>query len=473
MRIFTTFILALFVLSGLAQVSSESVLVTVQGRPVTVGEFLYAYNKNGSLEGAVEKKTLEEYLEMYINYKLKVADALNEKMDTLKSFQEEFRTYRDMQLYPYMIDSAFVDSVALSVYNRTKQNLGGMDLIRPAHILLYLPQHASEEACKAAAVKADSIYSALNGGSDFAELAKKHSQDPGSAKDGGMLPWIGPGNTLKEFENAAYKLQVGEMSAPVLSPVGYHIILMKERKALEPFEVLKPEILSILEQQGIADAAAESTIRRYEAAGTPREEVIEKVIEERTASNPDLKYLIQEYYDGLLSYEAANKNVYAPASEDAALEAQFKANRKNYKWQEPRFKGYLYQCKDKKLAKKVKSFLKKNVDKEGWKKLLKQTFNNDSLTVKVSGPYLAKKGDNVLIDQCVFKGKKSNKDKRFPVIGTYGKKLKKPEQFVDVKADVTADLHRKLEQEYVTKLRQKFEVTKNMDVVNALLENEK
>ena len=112
----------------------------------------------------------------------------------------------------------------------------------------------------------DSIYAALKNGADFADLAKRLSQDPGSAKDGGVLPWIGPGQTVKEFEDQAYALQKGEMSQPFQSPFGYHIILMKDRKQLEPFDSLKNDILRFIEARGgkerVADVAIKETAEK-------------------------------------------------------------------------------------------------------------------------------------------------------------------------------------------------------------------
>ncbi len=465
-------LLVLSSISGFAEVNPESVLLTIENRPVTAGEFLYAYNKNGNFEGAVEQKTIREYLDMFVNYKLKVAAALEARMDTLTSFNEEFRTYRDMQLYPYLVDSAYIDSVAYSIYDRTKKHLNGKDLLHPAHILIRLQQRATEAEQAAAKATADSVYKVLKAGADFATTAKSVSQDPGSAPNGGMLPWIGPGSTLKEFEDAAYKLQAGEMSEPILSPVGYHIILMRERKAFEPYEQLRAEIIAALKKQGIEDAAAEVTIMRYVDAGTPREEVMTKVIEEQVKNNPSLKYLIQEYHDGLLSYEITNKYVYSAANEEAALTTYFKENKKNYTWDEPRFKGYVFQCKNKEQVKKVRSFLK-DADKKDWRKELKEKFNKDSVTVQVTGPYLAKKGENRVVDECVFGGEKAKRSSRYPYVGVSGKKLKKPQSYVDVKSYVTSDLQEKLEKEYIRELRGKYEVVVNDGVLNEILANEK
>ena len=106
-----------FSLGAFAQ-SNDPVLMRINGKPVTRSEFEYSYNKNSNIEGAVEHKMVDEYVEMFVNYKLKVEAAEAMRMDTLSSFKGEFAQYRDIQLKPFLVDSAFIDSVAYSVSMR-------------------------------------------------------------------------------------------------------------------------------------------------------------------------------------------------------------------------------------------------------------------------------------------------------------------------------------------------------------------
>lgn len=199
---------------------------------------------------------------MFINYKLKVAAAEAAKLDTLSSFKKEFLTYRDMQLTPFMVDTVYTDSIARMVYDNTVKQMDGKDVIETAHILLLLKQNASDNDRKQAQQKADSIYQALKNGADFGELAKKYSQDPGSATKGGVLPAAGPGQFIPEFEDAAYSLKNGEISKPVLSPYGYHIIKMINRKPIDTYEALKPQIMAMLKRQNIDEVSAEYRIKK-------------------------------------------------------------------------------------------------------------------------------------------------------------------------------------------------------------------
>lgn len=462
---------ALAIAAG-AQSVADPVLMVINGKNVTKSEFEYSYNKNGNVEGAVEKKTVDEYVPMFINYKLKVAAAEDARLDTLSSFKKEFLTYRDMQLTPYMVDQVFIDSIACSVYDRTAQQLGGKDLLRPAHILIQVKQTATEEERAAAKTKADSICQALRSGADFAEMAKKFSADPGTALKGGQLPLIGPGSTVKEFEEAAYALQQGQMSDPVLSPFGYHIISMTERHPLEPYDTLYPQIIKSLKRQNIEEASAEARIKRIVDASNgrlTREAVLDSVMNANINGNSDLRYLIQEYHDGLLLYEVSKRQVWDVAAADSVgLEKWYKAHKKQYAWEKPHFKGFVYHCKDAKDAKAVQKMLKTYASGD-WRKQLKQQFNKDSVMVRVNGPYLCTQGENAVIDAYAFKvGDQPKGMNGYAASGVSGKVLKQPKSWLDVKAAVTADYQADMEKKWVDELNKRYSFRVNDDVLSTL-----
>lgn len=460
--------------TAMTSFAQNPVLMTVNGKNVTRAEFEYAYNKNNNVEGAVEQKTVDEYVDMFINYKLKVAEAEALHLDTLQSFRDEFRTYRDMQLTPHLVDQVFIDSVARSLYDRQLEAIGGKDLLDCSHILLMVHQTDDEATCKQVAQRADSIYQALLSGADFAEMARDLSQDTGSARNGGKLPTIYPGMTIPEFETEAYALQAGSMSKPFLSPVGYHIVLMHNRKQLESYETLYPTILATLKRQNIEEASAQAKIEKIIAeTGKTREEILLSVLDEQKIVTPDLEYLVQEYYDGLLLYEVAKSRVWDAAENDvAALEYTFKHNKKKYAWTEPRYNGFIISAKTAESAKKAQKLLKKGVPAgQDLRTFLKETVNKDSVVVMVSGPYLAKKGENSTIDNLAFgDASREIKPLRKGYIFTTvtGKLQKQPKTYNDVKNEVTADLQRRLEEEWVAELRKKFTFSVNRDVLKTV-----
>ena len=460
-------ICSLFISPVLAQ---DPVVMTVNGKPVPRSEFEYSYNKNNS-EGVIDKKSVDEYVDLFVNYKLKVQAALDARLDTLTSFKDEFAMYRDQQIKPSFVTDEGMLREAQKVYENTKENIGPRGLIMPAHILMHVEQQAPAEAMQKAKVRIDSIYTALKNGADFADLAKRLSQDPGTAVNGGALPWIGPGQTVKEFEDQAYALQKGEMSQPFQSPYGYHIILMKDRKQLEPFDSLKSDIFAFLERRGVREHVADQAIKEMaQEQGITTAQLLEKRAAEMSATDMDLKYLIQEYHDGLLLYEISNQTVWDKAAKDElGLANYYKKNKKKYNWDEPRYKGIAYHVKDKADVKAVKNSVK-GLPFSQWAEKLRNTFNNDSIIRIRVEKGIFKKGDNAVIDKMVFKKDTTVTTlKDYPIDAVYGKLLKKgPEEYQDVRALVVADYQEELEKAWVEDLRKRYSVVVNKEVLQTV-----
>lgn len=459
-KIFAGIALAVVALTAAAQ--EDPIVMRIGGVPVTRSEFEYNYNKNNS-EGVIDKKNVEEYAELFVNYKLKVLSALDNHLDTLTSYQKEFRTYRDQLIRPLLVPEGAKEKECKAYYDGMLARLEGKQLLQPAHILIRLPQDATEEQQAMAKAKIDSIHQALKDGADFAELAQAVSQDPGSAARGGMLPWIGPNQVVKEFEDVAYSLEVNEVSEPFLMPFGYDIVKLMGKKDLEPYEELHDMILKYLEGQGLENQLAQQVLDSI-ASQSNGEKTIEQILDEKTeefcAKDSELKYLVQEYHDGLLLFEECNSRIWEPAAKDTlALTTYFKKNKKNYAWDEPRYRGMVYYCKDAADVKAVKKLVKKQpTDK--WMETIRETFNKDSIMVRVERR-IFKKGDNSNVDRLALKVKSAELKpvKGYPHIGIFGKVLKKgPAEWTDVSNQVVSDYQRLKEDEFVAELRKRYTV---------------
>ena len=454
----------------------DPIIMTVAGVDVPRSEFEYSYNKNNT-DGVIDKKTIEEYVDLFVNYKLKVQAALDAKYDTLTSFKTEFAQYRDQQILPTFVTDADMLEEAHKVYDQTKENIGPDGLVSAAHILILTPQKATEVQQRDAKRRIDSVYTALQAGADFESLAKQVSQDPGSARRGGLLGWFSRHQMIKEFEDEAFALQPGQMSKPFQSPYGWHIILMKERKQLEPFDFHRESIFKYIEQRGIRNAITE---RKLDAMVKASDNVKTRdmFIEERTDSlsqvDPEMRYLIKEYHDGLLLYEISNRTIWEKAAKDEeTLALYFKKNKKNYQWDEPRFKGMAYHVKQQSDVKAVANCVKK-LKFEAWNEALRTTFNGDSIIRIRVEKGLFKKGDNALIDRECFKVADAKVDsvKGYPIDAVYGKMLKKPEDYTDVRGQVTADLQDEMERFWVADLRKKYPVTIYENVLKTVNKHE-
>lgn len=305
----------------LAVAAKDPVLMKINGKDVHLSEFEYLYNKNNQQQ--IEKESLEQYVDRFVTYKLKVADALAEKIDTTPAFIKEFEGYRTELVKPFLEDTTVNDRLVKEAYERMKMNVDidhimlplgtdfndnkkqiarldsikkciengedfgalaqkfsvdpsvrrnqghygfisagmfpyvwektaydtpvgkvsepfrtdfGNHLIRnngsrPAlgtveveHILLLFPRGASQTAKDSIKLSIDSIYTAVKAGADFEQMAREKSQDPGSAVNGGKLPWFGINQMVRPFEEVSFALKDGEISAPFETTYGYHIV---------------------------------------------------------------------------------------------------------------------------------------------------------------------------------------------------------------------------------------------------------
>ena len=456
MRLLFTLCFSLFmsVFTLQAQPKADPVVMTVNGVPVTRSEFLYSYNKNNGI-GQSDRKSVEEYAELYAIYKLKVAAALEAQLDTSAAFRQELAMYSDRQSGGAVILDTDLQTEARRLYDRTKKAIGTQGLIRPAEIFLRLSTRASSKEQNRIAQRADSIWRALRAGADFATLARQVSEDERTAVQGGDMGWLQPCQSFVEFEQVAYALQTGELSRPVLAPDGYHIILMKERKQLEPFEVLKDNLVRSLQQQRLKQAVAGQKVREVAAQTT----------------DANRQFQIQEYHDGLLVYELTNREVWQRAkTDDVGLRAWFDVHKKSYVSEGPHYRGLAYYTKTKADMKAVKKYLKR-LPFEQWAEALRSTFNSDGDERVKMEVGVFKPGDNATIDRQVFKRRDvvAQADAAYPFEAVYGKKLKKyPEGYNDVRDQVVADYQQMLESEWVASLRSRYPVQINQEILKTV-----
>jgi peptidyl-prolyl cis-trans isomerase SurA len=455
---------------------NDPVIMKVAGVDVPRSEFEYSYNKNNT-DGVIDKKTVEEYVDLFVNYKLKVQAALDARIDTTTAFLNEFAQYRDQQIRPTFVTDDDMLAEAHNVYDQTVKNIGPDGLVQASHILILIPQKATEAQQQDAKRRIDSVYTALKAGADFEALAKQVSQDPGSAQRGGMLGWFSRNQMVKEFEDVAFSLQPGEMSAPFLSSFGWHIILQKDRKQFEPFDFHRENILKYLEQRNARNYITEQkldAIVKASNGSVTKAQLLEQRADSLSAVDPEMRYLIKEYHDGLLLYEISNQTIWDKAAKDEeALSSYFKKNKKKYKWDEPRFKGMAYHVKQQSDVKAVANCVKK-LKFDEWNEALRKTFNNDSIIRIRVEKGLFKKGDNKLIDREVFKVNDAKVDsvKGYPIDATYGKLIKKPQDYTDVRPLVTADLQDELERLWVADLRKRYSFSVNEEVLKTVNKHE-
>lgn len=627
-----------------AKKSADPVLMTVNGKPVHKSEFEYLYHKNNTQQ--MQPQTVDQYLQMFIDYKLKVADAEAAGLDTTKQFRDEFNNYRAELAAPYMVDSAVyrsllqeayqhqtaevkvahimfnyapssemealtarIDSIRTSLVGApdsawaraaaeysidrgTKNNAGEMGWLRvsaypwafekaaydtpvgqispivdssfglhlvkvldrrpsrgevkASHILKLTARKSPEEAARAKQ-QIDSIYKVVTApGADFAAIAKAESEDPGSASRGGELDWFGSGVMVAPFDSAAFALAEGQISEPVQTAYGYHIIKNTGHRPVKSFEEARPQIENTINNSDRANQPREvylkgiltrfnghlldkgldavqqliaanaggydsvaiaklnaSNIAVYEIDGIkyPVSGVMGNV--SKTAAtdpanarrliasaaktcldhraydlerdrlmetNPDYRNLINEYRDGILLFEISNNKVWDAATKDAAgLEQYFRDNRSNYKWDKPKYKGFIvFATTDSvmNLAKNYAESLGDKFDKATFAQDMAKKFKNEVKVERI----IAAQGDNPISDYLFFDGPAPDTSKLTwkHFFGFGGHLAQQPEEAIDVRGLVTTDYQNSLERKWLQQLRKKYKVKVNDKVARTL-----
>jgi len=209
----------------------EKTLVTIGDETVSVVDFMKTYNKNNNASNLSNEDAITEYLDLYINFKLKVMEAKALKMDTIPSFVKELAGYRKQLAKPYFIDESVNEAILEEAYQRLLID------VHASHILIMVDENAPASDTLEAYNKLIEIREGILAGKDFGEAAVEFSDDP-SAKDQKVIPnkqrfrkgnkgdlgYFTVFNMVYPFENAAYNTNVGEISLPVRTRFGYHLL---------------------------------------------------------------------------------------------------------------------------------------------------------------------------------------------------------------------------------------------------------
>ena len=567
----------------------DKVLMTIDGKPVMLSEFEYIYQKN-SQEAAGSQKSMEEYLDLFVNFKLKVTEAERRGIDTTEAFIKELKGYRAQATPKYLTDNDALEALLLRTYQWSckdrrvahiaiecpmsadsatveqalariqdarervttgkkvvtgkgkkqkttfkpkedfkavalevstdpsiKETEGELGWISPFrfvypfekavyttpvgevteifrspygfHIALVEEEREHEEiqashimkatprgdslAAERAKVEIDSIYElVMQPDARFDELARNLSDDKGSAMRGGSLGWFGHGAMVKPFEDAVFGLKnVGDITKPFQSRFGWHIAKLDGKRGTLPYEEKKDELKKRVQRderfQEVKQSFIDKTRAEYNLpADMPEAEVMEYADTHLEEKYPELARLVKEYHDGILLFDVSLEEVWDKAAKDTAgLQAYFAQHKKEYTWDEPRFKGIVVYCKDKNTLKAAQSIIKQ-AQKDSINSYIKR-LNTDSVTYVRMEQGLWLKGRNGAIDKFGFKDKKAEykEDEKFPLVYVQGKVLKAAEVYTDDRNKVTSDYQEYLDAKWIEALKAKYPVVIYRDVL--------
>jgi peptidyl-prolyl cis-trans isomerase SurA len=221
-HIFSVFVLAMSLFLRLSGQEDE-IILSIGDHEITRGEFERIYQKNNS-SAVYDNKSVEEYLDLFINFKLKVIEAENLGYDTVKSFINELAGYREQLAKPYFEDKEYHEELLKEAYERTRNEVSA------SHILIRLEKDAAPKDTLLAYQKIMDIRKRILAGEPFAEVARATSDDPSAKTNAGYLGWFSAFQMIYPFENVAYNTEVGKISMPLRSRYGYHIVKVEGKR---------------------------------------------------------------------------------------------------------------------------------------------------------------------------------------------------------------------------------------------------
>ena len=215
----------LFFSGVFAQADKNSILFTVSGDPVSVGDFEYVYTKNNiNNQADYSEKSLRDYLALYENFRLKVKEAEAQKLDTISGLMNELDGYRKQLAKSFLTDKEISDKLLQEAYDRSLKE------VNVSHILIKCDENANPQDTLAAYKKALNLRTRLTKNEDFGKLAREFSDDPSAKDNSGEIGWFSVFQTVYPFETAAFNMKAGELSFPVRTQFGYHIIKLVQNR---------------------------------------------------------------------------------------------------------------------------------------------------------------------------------------------------------------------------------------------------
>ncbi len=206
-------------------VLADPVIAYVGQAPVYRSEFLYVYEKNGGIaDTSNQVKSIQDYLDLYLNFRLKVQEAQSLGLDTLASFKQELAGYREQLAEPYLVDSTVTAALVREAYEHMKEE------VRASHILLPVSAEAPPEDTLKVYNQILEIRKKATEGQNFNELARQYSQDPSAQTNNGDLGYFTSLQMVYPFEKVAYQTPVGSISQPVRTRFGYHVIKVTDKR---------------------------------------------------------------------------------------------------------------------------------------------------------------------------------------------------------------------------------------------------
>lgn len=439
----------------------DPVVIKVNGKDVKQSEFEYYFRKNNT-ETNITRKTIKQYADLYVNFKLKVQAAIDEGLDKSESFIDEYKMYRGIQAESYLIDSVYLENAARRSYEQTYADIGP-DGLAYMCIITSVPKEPTEEAYHASLDKIRSVYQKLLAGEDFREMARQYSEDE-FASSGGVVGWVSKNQLPMRMGDVVFELDSGKFSEPILTDELLMIVRVLERRDIGSYEDNRDEIYRYLHDESeaywdamVSKANGLAANLGWDVRDSAAVAYMDSKLEEL---EPEFANISREYYDGLLVFDISNKMVWEKASIEEDLEAYYKSHIKEFKFSEPCFKGMVFFCRNEDVFHSVEKVLD-GVEIQNWIDTILANINKGGdIKVRVmrgsSESGVFHKGQNACVDKLVFGEGEFEPMNNYPYVDVIGKVLKEPECMSDVADQVSESYQKYLEKQWVKKLRKQY-----------------
>ncbi|MBN3584041.1 peptidylprolyl isomerase [Algoriphagus aestuarii] len=233
----------------------DETLLTIGGQAIEKDELIYLISKgqdSNPIAAGMSREEFEENLQLFINYKLKVREAEALGLDKTDEFYREFESFKENLKSPYLIKNSLEEGELRKAYSRMQE------VVRASHVLFQFPANASKDDSLIVLRMALKIRDEINAGGDINQLAEEHSDDPSAKINRGDLGYFTALQMVQPFEDAAFSLQPGQVSDPVMTNFGYHIIKVFDKRP-NPGQVKVSHILVRINEE---DSTSEDLARR-------------------------------------------------------------------------------------------------------------------------------------------------------------------------------------------------------------------
>lgn len=297
-----------------AQNKSKEVLFTINDKPYYTDEFIRVYNKNLDLVKDESQKDLNQYLDLYIGYKLKVNKANKLGLQDGQQYLSELKTYRTQLSKNYTTDSKVTKELVDEGYKRLQKE------VNASHILILVDENASPADTLAAYNKTKAIRERIMKGEDFGTVAAEVSQDPSAKENKGNLGYFTSFRMVYAFENGAYNTPVGTISNPVRTRFGYHLIKVNDIRANRG-EVAVAHIMILKQKDNEEVTTAKTTIEdiyKKLQQGEKFEELAKQFSEDKSSASKG--GVLNRFGSGQLSSEEFENKAFSLTKENPVSE---------------------------------------------------------------------------------------------------------------------------------------------------------